>query len=260
VLDLLAGAHLVTEDGSGRFGMHDLLRLYARASCQETDSPADREAAEARLVGYYTALAQFLDSCVDPQQRPAAEQAAERDGETLPSMREALAAFQAERPGLLAALGLAAQRGWDQQVRWLSDSMMDSLTILRYLDDLLTVDEAALAAARRAGDRAAEGRTLNNLGNAYYGLRRLVEAVDCYQQSLAICWEAGDRYSEGTALGNLGYAYQELRQPGRAAECWREAAAAMPDAGDRKAAGRLEQLAADSRPGRRWGLRRGSSS
>jgi hypothetical protein len=29
--------------------------------------------------------------------------------------------------------------------------MMDSLTVLRYLDDLLTVHEAALAAARRAG-------------------------------------------------------------------------------------------------------------
>jgi hypothetical protein len=48
-------------------------------------------------------------------------------------------------------LGLASQRGWDQQVRRLSDSMMDSLTVLRYLDDLLTVHEAALAAARRAG-------------------------------------------------------------------------------------------------------------
>ena len=30
---------------------------------------------------------------------------------------------------------------------------MDSLTVLRYLDDLLTVDEAALAADRRAGSK-----------------------------------------------------------------------------------------------------------
>ena len=123
VLDRLAEAHLVTEDAAGRFGMHDLLRLFARATCQETDSQADREAAEARLVGYYADLAGFLDSCVDPRLRPAAEQAAEQAGETLPSMREALAVFQAERPGLLAALGLAAQRGWDQQVRRLSESI-----------------------------------------------------------------------------------------------------------------------------------------
>ena len=43
-------------------------------------------------------------------------------------MREALAVFQAERPSLLAALGLAAQRGWDEQVLRLSESMGDSLT------------------------------------------------------------------------------------------------------------------------------------
>ena len=81
----------------------------------------------------------------------AAEQAAGRAGGTLLSMREALAAFQGERPALLAALGLAADRGWDQQVQRLSSSTAESLRILRYLDDLLTVHEAALAAARRAG-------------------------------------------------------------------------------------------------------------
>lgn len=195
---------------------------------------------------------------MDPQLRPAAEQATAETGGTLPSMREALALFQAERPGLLAALGLAARRGWDQQVRRLSNSAMDSLTILRYLDDLLTVHEAALAAARHTGDRPSEGRTLNNLGNAYQEMRRFEEAVDCCQQSLAICREAGDRRGEGRTLNNLGLAYQELRQPGRAAECWREAAAAMRDAGDHDEAGRLEELAASTqcRPRRRWGLRR----
>jgi hypothetical protein len=203
-LDRLAGAHLVTEDAAGRFSMHDLLRLYARGTCQDTDSPADREAVEARLVSYYVGLAGFLDSCVDQRRRPAAEQA---DGRALPSMREALAVFQAERPGLLAALALAAERGWDQQVRQLSYSTMDALTVLRYLDDLLTVHEAALAAARRAEDRTAEGQTLTNLGNAYTLLRRFEEAIDCYQQDIAICREVGDRYGEGQTLTNLGNAY-----------------------------------------------------
>jgi hypothetical protein len=39
VLDRLAGAHLVTEDATGRFSMHDLLRLYARATCHQADTP-----------------------------------------------------------------------------------------------------------------------------------------------------------------------------------------------------------------------------
>jgi hypothetical protein len=115
VLDRLVEACLVTEDGAGRFGMHDLLRLFARAACQQADDQAARDAAEARLVGHYADLAGHLDACVDPQQRPAAARAAEQAGVPLPSMREALALFAAERPSLLAALGLAALRGWDER-------------------------------------------------------------------------------------------------------------------------------------------------
>jgi tetratricopeptide (TPR) repeat protein len=238
VLDRLAGAHLVTEDGAGRFGMHDLLRLYARAACQEIDSPADRETAETRLVGYYADLAGFVNSCVDPRLRTAAERAAGRDGWTLPSMREALAAFQAERPGLLAAVGLAAQRGWDEQVQRLSYSTMESLRILRYLGDLLTVMQVALAAARRAGDRAAKGQALINLGVAYQELRRFEEAVDCYQQSLAICRETGNRLGEGLATHGLGIAYWELRRFAEAIDCYQQSVAILRETGDQRALGR----------------------
>jgi tetratricopeptide (TPR) repeat protein len=89
--------------------------------------------------------------------------------------------------------------------------MTNSLTVLRYLDDLLTVHEAALGAARSTGNRHGEGGSLNNLGNAYHELRRFEEAVDCYQQSLAIYRETGDRHGEGQTLDNLGSTYQELR-------------------------------------------------
>jgi tetratricopeptide (TPR) repeat protein len=298
VLGRLAEAYLVTEDASGRFGMHDLLRLFARGACQDTDSRPDREAAELRLVGYYADLARFVNSCVDPNLRPAAAQEAVEAGVTLPSMREALAIVQAERRSLLAAVGLAAQRGWYEQVGRLSERMRESLTVLRYLDDLLTVTEAALAAARRTadtraegralnnlglayqelrqlekaitsyqqalaifretGERRSEGRILNNLGMAYQALRRFEEAIDCYEQDIAICRETGDRYGEGQTLANLGNAYQVMGQRDRAVMSWREAAAAMRDAGDHEEAGRLEQLAADVRARRRRWWRRGN--
>jgi hypothetical protein len=54
--------------------MHDLLRLFARGACQQADSPADRDAAEASLASHYVILARCLDSCLNPQRRPAAEQ------------------------------------------------------------------------------------------------------------------------------------------------------------------------------------------
>jgi tetratricopeptide (TPR) repeat protein len=233
VLDRLAGAYLVTEDTAGRFSMHDLLRVFARSTCQDTDTPADREAAETRVVSYYADLAESLDSCVNPQLRPAAEQAAQQDGRLLPSMREALVVFQAERPGLLAALGLADRHRWDQQVWQLSNGMGDVLSVLHYPNDLLTARETALTAARRIGDTRVEGCALNNLGIAYRELRRFEEAVDCFQQDITICQETGDRGGEGQTLNNLGEVYREQERFEEAIDCYQEALAILREAGDR---------------------------
>ena len=231
-LGRLAEAYLVTEDATGRFGMHDLLRLFARDTCGETDSPAVREAAEMRLVGYYARLAGFLDACLDPRLRPALAEATEQAGGSLPTPRDALAVFEAERPNLLAALGLAAQRGWEEQVCQLSENMGDSLGLLRYLGDLLTAGEAALAAARRTANTGAEGRALGNLGVAYWELRRLEEAVTCYHDSLAIFRETGDRPGEGHALGNLGNAYLQLGRSEEAIICCQDSLVICRETGD----------------------------
>ena len=53
-------------------------------------------------------------------------------------------------------------------------------------DDLLAVTTTSLQAARRLGDRAAEGEALTNLGLALYGLRRFDEAVIAHQDAAAI--------------------------------------------------------------------------
>ena len=115
VLERLAETHLITEDATGRFSMHDLLRLYTRATCRETDSPAIQEAAEMRLAEYYADLSGFLNACVDLQQRPMVELAAKASGALFPSVREALAIFQAERACMLAVVSMAAARDWDDQ-------------------------------------------------------------------------------------------------------------------------------------------------
>ena len=237
VLDRLTEAHLVNEEAPGRFVMHDLLRLYALTTCQETDNQSDRESAETSLVGYYVDLAESLDSWVNPELRSAAAQAAEQAGIPLLSIRQALAVFQAERPSLLAAIGLAAQRDWDDQVLQLSESTAGPLGILCYPDDLLTIQKAALAAARHTGDTADQGARLNGLGNAYGQSRRFEEAIASYQQALAILREIGDRNGEGITLSNLGYAYQEVRRFEEAITSHQQALAILRETGDRCGAG-----------------------
>lgn len=232
-LDRLAEAHLLTENASGRFRMHDLLRLFALGTCQEADSATDRAAAETRLVSLYIDLAGVLDACVDPQLRAAEEQAEDQTRHPLPSMWEALAVFQRERLNMMAVLDLAAQRGWDEQVRQLSEGMADSLRVTRYFDDLITIQEIALAAARRTGDTLTEGRRLNGLGNAFGELRRLEEAIACFQQSLEIFRETGYQLGEGQVLGNLGAAYAELRRFKEAISCFQQSLEIVRETGDR---------------------------
>ena len=234
-LERLATAHLLAEDTVGRFTLHDLLRLFARASCEQADAPDQRTAAETRLIRHYEQLASFLESCVDPGLRAVAEQT----GRPLSSMRQALAVFQAERPSLLAALDLVTQRGWNEDIRWLSASMEGPLAILRFLDDLLTVREAALAAGRRSGDAGAEGRALANLGSAYLDLRRFEEAIARYEQALTIFQAAGDRDHESKILNNLGIAFRELRRFDEAIPMLEQALALRREVGDRPAEGQI---------------------
>jgi tetratricopeptide (TPR) repeat protein len=229
MLDRLALSSLVTEDATGRFCMHDLLRVSARRMCQEVDDQASRDAAEDRLVGHYVELAEHLDACLDSGLLPL-----ESAEGPLPAPEEALAVFETERPGLLAAVGLAERRGWDQQVWRLCDSMGRPLERLRYLDDVLTVQESALVAVRRARmTPAAEGSVLGNLGSAYLELRRFEEAAACFQDALAIFREVGDRRAEGVTLDGLGDAYGGLRRFEEAIACFQDALAVYRETGDR---------------------------
>ena len=248
-LGRLADAHLIVEDTVGRFGLHDLLRLFARAAAEQADSPDQRAAAEHRLTRHYENLAAFLHSCVNPELRAQAEQAAK----PLSSMRQALAVFQSERPSLLAALGLAVARSWDEEVLRLSVSMGDSLRVLRYLDDLLTVEEAGLAAMRRAGNTRGAAAMLVNLGIAHRELRRFDEAVASSQEALVIMREVGDRYGEAGAMANLGLAYRELGRFDEAIASLRESLVIAGEVGYRHGEGEtLSNLAMAYQDSRRF--------
>jgi tetratricopeptide (TPR) repeat protein len=234
VLNRLALAHLITEDASGQFGMHDLLRLFSRQTCQDTDEQTTRDAAEARLVSHYADLAEFLNDCLDPQGRSAMSDAFAQAGGRMPTPREVLAVFETQRPSMLAALRLAVERELHEKVWKLSECMRDALVRLRHLDDMLAVTEAGLASASEAGNRAAETTALQNLGTAYSELRRFEDAITCYKQGLVICRETGDRRSEGLALGNLGMAYQELQRFEDAVSCSRDALVICRETGERR--------------------------
>ncbi|XP_068759724.1 tetratricopeptide repeat protein 28-like [Montipora capricornis] len=67
-----------------------------------------------------------------------------------------------------------------------------------------------LSIAKEVGDRAREGATYGNLGNAYQSLGNFKQAIEYHHRRLSIVKEVGDRAGEGAAYGNLGNAHQSL--------------------------------------------------
>ena len=74
LLDRLHGEGLLTEAGRRRYGMHDLLRRYARDRAA-TDPPTDNQAALDRLLGYYEHAAARAGARLNRQTRPRADPA-----------------------------------------------------------------------------------------------------------------------------------------------------------------------------------------
>nr|XP_058951387.1 tetratricopeptide repeat protein 28-like [Pocillopora verrucosa] len=69
-----------------------------------------------------------------------------------------------------------------------------------------------LEIAKEVGDKAGEGRSYGNLGNAYQGLGQFKTAIQYHQRHLEIAKEVGDKAGEGSSYGNLGNDYRSLGQ------------------------------------------------
>ena len=87
------------------------------------------------------------------------------------------------------------------------------------------------------GDRAGEGRTYGNLGNAYRSLGKFQEAIEYHNQCLSIAKEVGDRAGEGSAYGSLGIAYDSLGKFQEAIECHNQDLSLAKEVGNRAGEG-----------------------
>ena len=206
LLDRLARAHLIQPAGTGRYGLHDLLRAYAADQAAEAGREQEREAALTRLFDHYLATAAVAAGALfraDPDQPALPQPAGPVPPVTSPAA--ALAWLDAQRSTLVAVAAHAADHGWPGHAIGLA------ATIFRYLDvghftDAAAVHSHARRAAARAGDRTAEAAALTMLGAADTAQGRLRQATSHLEQALALCRADGDRIGEARALGHLGHA------------------------------------------------------
>jgi DNA-binding SARP family transcriptional activator/uncharacterized protein HemY len=213
-LERLVDAQLVEaagQDQAGqlRYRLHDLLGVYARERLAlEEPGPAQQASLQRALQAYLT-LAERADALLvpsglyrnrgDPAARPPAHHPAAAIVE-----RDPMGWFEAERASLVAAVehGCEARMG---ALGWrLADALAGCFQLRAYWDDWQHTHTLALTAARRAGDRDAEGCVLAGLSDLHAERGCLVDARRCLHQSLAVFRETGNRHGELQSLLNLG--------------------------------------------------------
>ncbi|KOG12439.1 MULTISPECIES: helix-turn-helix domain-containing protein [Streptomyces] len=114
VMEELVEAGLLQATFTGRYQLHDLLRLFARARLSREEEPGEREAADDRLRAWLLETAVVAGRWYKPKHeaRPVSWQALV----PLESAEEARSWLQIEAPSWLAALRGAAHRGEHTQV------------------------------------------------------------------------------------------------------------------------------------------------
>jgi tetratricopeptide (TPR) repeat protein len=237
-LHLLARAHLVRPVSRSRYGMHDLLRAYAR----QLASAEDRQAALTSLFDYYLGTAAAaMDTLVPGERhhRPAIP-ATVTPVPVLTSRARARGWLDEQRATFVAIAAYTAEHDWPGHTTGLA------ATVYRYLEtgghyaDAAAIHSHARRAARRAGDRAAEATALTNLGIVSWRQGRYRQAAGQHRQALTVSVAIGDRTGEAIALNNLGAVYERQGRYEEAAGRHREALALFREMGDR--AGESEAL------------------
>jgi len=231
LLGVLAGAHLVAEHRPGRFSCHDLLRAYAAEQAQATDDEADRRRATHRMLDHYLYSACAADLLLSPRPSPV-RLPPPRPGAVradLADRAHALAWLTAEHQALLAVTSRASEAGFETHAWQIPLFLGSYFDTTAHWPDWAASQRVALAAARRAGDRAGQasarhylGFSLLRLGARAEARRHLGQAADLYRQLADQAGEARVHITLATWCRRQGQVAQALEHGQIALQLFRD--------------------------------------
>ncbi|WRY95646.1 tetratricopeptide repeat protein [Streptomyces sp. NBC_00481] len=216
LLEDLAATHLVASvqndkeaTSMPRWRLHDLVRAFGTGMvAADKGLWEEGQAARERVLEFYYRWAAAADDRL--RWLPGME-----EPEQFSDRAEALAWFDREREGLVAAVLWAREERFADTAVLLAECLGEYLSWRRYFDDGITVSRAAQEAAQRAGSRLGEAGAWNNLGIALREAGRMDEAMAAHIRARDLLQAAGNRHGEAMAWNSLGIA---LLEAGRADE------------------------------------------
>ncbi|GIG57569.1 SARP family transcriptional regulator [Longispora fulva] len=198
LLDRLAAAHLIESQGDDRYGLHDLVRDFAREHVQP-----DGLAALDRLYHWYLRTAHAAAALIHPQMLRLALPG-EKPGADFATHAEAITWFDAERANLVAAV-LDLPPGLDPAWTWrIGDGMRGYLWLRKLILEWFDIARAGLTAAESRGDPEAQVSAHRSLCMAYASICDYVPAADHARRGLQISGDHGLVLNEPAQLANLG--------------------------------------------------------
>lgn len=212
-MDQLVDARLVEvhqmDSGAVRFGLHDLIRLFASERLVAEEPAADRTAALHRLLRGWLFLARAAHRA-EYGGVSAIIHGTERGWEfpdevTADLLRDPLRWFRDEHASLVPAIRSAAQAGLDElcwELALLSVTLFESGS---FLEDWQQTHLVALTAARDADNPRGEAAMMYSLGSLALVRQSLDEALGYLEPALARFDGLGDTHGRALALRNLAF-------------------------------------------------------
>ncbi|ONI71309.1 hypothetical protein ALI144C_50725 [Actinosynnema sp. ALI-1.44] len=218
-LDRLTAAALLYRDSSGRYQFHDLIREYAVSQ----DTAADPVDALTRLMDFYLHTANSAVRLLYPAAPRLPLPSSPVPASAL-TEATALSWLDEERYNLVAVVAWAATHPVLRPYAWrLADVLRGYLQARGHARETVTGFEAALRAARQAGEPAAQISMLDVLGMICFNLGDYHRAIDYHTEALTVAERAEDLDAAAQALHNLGRIHLQRGTPKLAEDCHRQA-------------------------------------
>ncbi|NUT49355.1 MAG: tetratricopeptide repeat protein [Saccharothrix sp.] len=241
LLDSLVRAHLLERTGTGRYQMHDLLRVYAADLASQEESATAQDAALGRLFDFFLHTASLAMEILFPHEsdrRPALPVKSESPA-NLVEDTQAVHWLEAERATFSAMAAQTAETTWSIYTTLLSTTLYRFLDSHGHFDDAVALHSFAVTAARQASDEEAEGRAMHNLGVVYQRLGRYSDARYHLAQATTVLRRANRPLVEALALADLGHVHMLLGQYDQALACDSEALRLLEGESDRTGQGQV---------------------
>ncbi|MFF1903661.1 BTAD domain-containing putative transcriptional regulator [Kitasatospora sp. NPDC058218] len=205
LLKRLVAAHLVGQRDYDVFHFHDLLRLHAEDCVAAEESADERAAALRRLYDYYLAGVHTGARLLYPEKmRVFTPEHAVSEAAVMHDQTAAREWFRQEHTNLVLAAQRAAELGLPSAAWELCDGLRGYFWLVRTAADWISVSEAAIEAAREAGEVMGSAAARMSLGDAHRSLGRYESAARHYGAVLEEAESVGWREGQAQALNNLG--------------------------------------------------------